>query len=118
MSFTNPGGSTAVEEIFVTPFGKELNTNVCIIYVVCKTELPVSLLLTVHARITNFSPVPDLGDCLKTGSDVDIVCENIAFPVGRVEFTKDLVDISDDRYIYIYMCVYCIVYHRVGRHYM
>ena len=86
------------------------------VYIVCKTQLPIYLLLTVRARITNFSPVPNLGDCLVAGSDVDLVCENIAFPVGRVTFTKDLVDISDDRYICV--CVFCIVYHRVGRLYM
>ena len=74
-----------------------------------KTELPVYLLLTVQARITNFSPVPNLGNCLEAGSDVDIVCENTAFPVGTVEFTKDLVGISDDRYVCL-VCVVCIVY--------
>ena len=64
-----------------------------------KTELPVSLLLTVRARITNFSPVPNLGNCLKAGSEVDIVCKNIGFPVGRVEFIKDgsPVDLSTER---------------------
>ena len=64
-----------------------------------KTELPVSLLLTVRARITNFSPDPNLGNCLEAGSEVDIVCENIAFPVGRVEFVKDgsPVDLSTER---------------------
>ena len=68
-------------------------------------------MLTVHARITNFSPVPNLGNCLKAGSEVDIVCENMAFPVGTVEFTKDLVDISDDRYVCVVCIVYCVFTH-------
>ena len=78
--------------------------HVCTWSRVCKTELPVSLLVTVRARITN---VPYLGNCLKAGSDVDIVCENIAFPVGTVEFTRDVVEISDDRCVYV-GCALCI----------
>ena len=71
-----------------------------------KTELPVSLLLTDRARITNFSPVPNLGNCLEAGSEVDIVCKNIAFPVGRVEFVKDgsPVDLSTERCVCVCAC--------------
>ena len=76
-----------------------------------KTEVPVSLLLTVRASITNFNPVPNLGNCLGAGSEVDIVCENIGFPVGRVEFAKDgsPVDLSTDRCVSVSACVHVCV---------
>ena len=82
-----------------------------------KTELPVSLLLTVRARITNFIPDPNLGNCLEAGSEVDIVCENIAFPVGRVEFVKDgtVVD-STDRCVCVCLCA-CVCACKISPHY-
>ena len=66
----------------------------------------LNYMFSVRARITNFSPVPsyDTG-CLVAGSEVDIVCENIAFPVGRVEFVKDgSVVESTDRCVCVSMC--------------
>ena len=52
-------------------------------------------LLTVRALVTDLrsepnSPIPDTDSgCLPAGSNVEIVCENIALPVGRVDFFKD-----------------------------
>ena len=69
-----------------------------------KTELPVSLLLTDRARITNFSPVPNLGNCLAAGSEVDIVCKNIGFPVGRVELKMEVQWTSALKGVYVCVC--------------
>ena len=56
-----------------------------------------SLLLAVRALILDLStepdsPIPDSNNnasCLLAGSEVKIVCENYAFPVGTVVFEKD-----------------------------
>ena len=64
--------------------------------------LPIlSLLLTVRALILDLrsepdSPIPGSDNnagCLLADSEVKIVCENIAFPVGTVVFEKDSTDI-------------------------
>ena len=57
---------------------------VCMLYFQC------GLLLTVRALIKDLRSEPDNDEgCLLAGSEVKIVCESIAFPVGTVEFIKD-----------------------------
>ena len=64
----------------------------------------LSLLLTVRALIVGLrtepdNPIPDStnnASCLLAGSEVKIVCENYAFPVGTVMFEKDSIEIEDD----------------------
>ena len=67
-----------------------------------------SLLLTVRALIVDLrtdpdSPIPGSTNnarCLLADSEVKIVCENYAFPVGTVVFEKDSVEVTtDDRYV-------------------
>ena len=45
------------------------------------------------------SPIDSTNSCIRAGSDVRIVCANIAYPVGIVEFTKEgiPVDLSTNR---------------------
>ena len=52
-------------------------------------------LLTVRALVTDLrsepnSPIPDTDSgCLLAEDNVEIVCENVALPIGRVDFFKD-----------------------------
>ena len=61
---------------------------------------------TVRADITGIRTVPDSPiegtdtRCLSAGKDVDIVCDNLAFPVATVLFFKDGTEIvveADER---------------------
>ena len=51
-----------------------------------------ALILDLHSEPDNPIPGSD-ASCLLAGSEVKIVCENIAFPVGTVVFQKDAVDV-------------------------
>ena len=61
------------------------------------THAMCSLLLAVRALIVDLRTEPDIpisdsnnnASCLLAGNEVEIVCENYAFPVGTVMFVKD-----------------------------
>ena len=68
-------------------------------------------LLTVRALILDLrsepdSPIPGSNNtgCLLAGSEVKIVCENIAFPVGTVVFEKDSTEIVTDERCVPHVC--------------
>ena len=69
-------------------------------------------LFTVRALILDLrsepdSPIPGSDNnagCLLAGSEVKIVCENIAFPVGTVVFEKDSTEIVADERCVPHVC--------------
>ena len=72
-----------------------------------------SLLLPVRALILDLrsepeSPIPGSDNnagCLLAGSEVKIVCENIAFPVSTVVFEKDSSEIVPDERCVPHVCI-------------
>ena len=86
------------------------------VYVMGSHHYPSS---TVRADISDittepYSPIAGTNErCLRAGSEVKIVCENVAFPVAEVTFFKNgiAINTSTERCAFLYMYMYiCDLY--------
>ena len=79
---------------------KQYTSADCMVVNVLVLLVHMYLCPTVRADITGIRTVPDSPiegtdtGCLSAGKDVDIVCDNMAFPVATVLFFKDGTEID------------------------